>query len=353
MKIATVVGARPNFIKQAMVSRVLREKYKEILIHTGQHYDFELDRIFFDQLEAPLPNYNLRVGSGSHAEQTAEALIRIEKVLIKEKPDWVLLYGDVNSTLAGALAASKLQIPVAHVEAGLRANNKKYPEEINRVFTDYVSSLLFAPTKQAVLNLEIENITTGVYNSGDVMYDAVLKYGKVAEKNSKILEDHDLTPGEFIVATIHRAGTTNNCKKLSSLIEAFKRIGEQIIFPLHPRTEKALRKYNLMVNKKNINFIKPVSYLDMLQLVKTARMIITDSGGLQKEAYFLKTPCITCLEEDVWPETTAAKANRLVGTETEKILEAYSKSYESIKDAEEFGDGQAAQKIVSILEKGN
>ena len=352
MKVALVVGARPNFVKHAMVSRALRDKHQEILIHTGQHYDIQLNKIFFDQLEIVEPHYNLEIGSGTHAEQTGQMMIGTEKVLQKEKPDWILVYGDTNSTLAGALAAAKLNIPIAHVEAGLRAYNKQIPEEVNRVVTDYLSSLLFAPTETAVENLKKENITAGVHNTGDVMYDAILHYKMVADKKSEIMTLLNLTPGEFIVSTIHRAETTDNPEKLRSVMTAFAQIDDPIIFPIHPRTKKALKTMNLSPLKGNhVKLIDPVGYLDMMMLLKNARLLITDSGGLQKEAYFLKTPCLTCLKEDEWPETTAAGANKLVSADTEKIVAFAKESYPAIKDADEFGDGHAAEKMVSFMEE--
>lgn len=353
MKIVSIVGARPNFIKAVMVSRQLRKGHQEILVHTGQHYDIPLSHIFFDQLGIPEPDYNLEVGSGTHAEQTSQALVSVERVLLKEKPDWAIVYGDVNSTLAGALAAAKLHIPIGHVEAGIRAYNKAIPEEINRVVADYVSTLLFCPTQSAVINLAKEGLTEGVFNTGDVMYDAVLLYLEEAEAKSKVMHELDIKPENFFLTTLHRPSTTDNRKSLLSVMEALSRINELIIFPIHPRTKKALEKAApLPFSLENVRFIEPVSYFDVLVLTKNAKMVITDSGGLQKEAYFLKTPCVTCLEEDEWPEITAAGANRLVGTDTDKIIEAVKKPYPLIKDADEFGDGHAAEKIVNLLEKG-
>lgn len=354
MKVLSVVGARPQFIKAAMVSREIRRNHCEILLHTGQHYDDNMSQLFFDELSLPQPEYNLAVGSDTHGRQTGKMLAAIEEVLLRESPDWVLVYGDTNSTLAGALTAVKLNIPIAHIEAGLRAYNKSIPEEINRVVADYTSSLLFAPTQSAVENLNKEGITKGVHNTGDVMYDAILKYEKAAEEKSQILRVLNLKPKNFIVATIHRAGTTDNPVRLHLVMETLSQIDELIVFPIHPRTRKALAALQLPVWKgDHIKLINPVGYLDMLMLVKSARLVITDSGGLQKEAYFMKTPCITCLEEDEWPETTAAGANRLVGTDPKKIVEAAMKPYAPIKDADEFGDGHAAEKMSDLLENIN
>ncbi len=352
MKIISIVGARPNFIKATMISKELRKKHKEILIHTGQHYDTKLNKIFFDQLEVPEPNYYLGVGSGTHAQQTGQIMIRAEKIIIKEKPNWVIVYGDINSTLAGALEAAKLSVRIPHVEAGMRNYNNKTPEEINRMLVDHLSSLLFAPTQSAVENLKKENLTRGTYKTGDVMYDAVLTYKSSAEKKSKILTKLNLKPQGFLVATIHRAETTNNTAKLSSVMKAFSKINESIIFPVHPRTQRAIEALGgLHLGSGNVKMINPVSYFDMLKLVKNARLLITDSGGLQKEAYFLKTPCVTCLEDNNWPETTTAGANQLIGTDVNDILNAVKKPYQKIKNANEFGNGHAAEKIVAILEE--
>ncbi|RJS71602.1 UDP-N-acetylglucosamine 2-epimerase (non-hydrolyzing) [Methanophagales archaeon] len=296
MKIASVVGARPNFIKLAPVSKEFRKEFDEIIIHTGQHYDYEMDKVFFDELGIPEPDYHLGVGSGSHGYQTGEMLKRTEKVLIKEKPDMVLVFGDTNSTLAGALAAVKLHIKVAHVEAGLRSFDKKMPEEINSVLTDHCSDLLFCPTETAVKNLKNEGITKGVYLTGDVMVDALQENIKIAEKKSRILDELDLKPEEYYLATAHRAENTDDFSRLKSIVDAFCEI-ENIVFPCHPRTEKMFKKFNLWDRlQKRVKVIKPVGYFDMLVLEKNARKILTDSGGVQKEAYIFKVPCITLRE---------------------------------------------------------
>jgi len=353
MKVATVVGARPQFIKMVPVSRELRKYFDEIVIHTGQHYDYEMSRIFFEELKIPEPDYNLGVGSGSHGYQTGEMMKRIEKVLIKEKPNLVLVYGDTNSTLAGALAAAKLHIKVAHIEAGLRSFDRKMPEEINRVLTDHISDYLFAPTETAVKNLYKEGIRNGVYLTGDVMYDALLSNIKVAQNKLRILRDLGLKPKKYLVATVHRAENTDNKRNLKSIIEAFIESDELIVFPAHPRTLEYLKVYNLLKEIKeaeNILLIKPVGYLEMLILEKNARKIITDSGGIQKEAYFLKVPCITLREKTEWVETVEDGWNILVGANKEKIIRA-------IKDFEpkektytyKFGSGKASKNIVKIL----
>jgi len=353
MKIVTIIGARPQFIKMAPVSKELRKHFNEVIIHTGQHYDYEMSKIFFEQLNIPKPDYYLGVGSGPHGYQTGEMIKRIEKVLIKEKPNLVLVYGDTNSTLAGALAAVKLHIKVAHVEAGLRSFDKKMPEEINRVIADHISDLLFCPTKTAVKNLRNEGIKNGVYLTGDVMFDALLTNIKIAEQKSKILEKLGLKLKNYYLATVHRAENTDNRKNLENIINAFIESEELIVFPAHPRTIKFLKIYKLLnkiENADNIFLIKPVSYLDMLMLEKNAKKIITDSGGVQKEAYFLKVPCITLRNRTEWIETVEDGWNILVGANRERIIKA-------IKEFEpqgktyfyRFGNGKASKKISKII----
>ncbi len=353
MRIATIVGARPQFIKMAPVSRELRKHFDEIVIHTGQHYDYDMNRIFFEQLNIPEPDYYLGVGSGSHGYQTGEMIKRIEEVLIKEKPDLVLVYGDTNSTLAGALAAVKLHIKIAHVEAGLRSFDKRMPEEVNRVLTDHISDYLFAPTETAVENLYKEGINTGVYLTGDVMYDALLHNIKIARDKSKTLRELGLRSKNYLLATVHRAENTDDRSKLENIINAFVESGEPIVFPAHPRTRKYLEAYGLMeiVSKAdNIILINPVGYLDMLVLEENAKKILTDSGGVQKEAYFLKVPCITLRERTEWVETVEDGWNTLVGANKEKILKAIwefepmGKTY-----TYRFGNGRASERVVQIL----
>jgi len=303
MKIASVVGARPNFIKLAPVSKELRKEFDEVLVHTGQHYDYEMNKIFFDEMGIPEPDYNLGVGSGSHGYQTGEMLKRIEEVLMKEKPDLVLVFGDTNTTLAGALAAIKLHIKVGHIEAGLRSFDKRMPEEINRALTDHCSDILFCPTETGVKNLKNEGIAKGVYLTGDVMVDALQENIKIAEKKSKILDELDLKPEEYFLATVHRAENTDDFSRLRSIVDAFCEI-VHIVFSCHPRTEKMFKKFDLWDRlQKSVKVIKPVGYLDMLVLEKNARKILTDSGGIQKEAYIFKVPCITLRENTEWVET--------------------------------------------------
>ncbi|NCU27671.1 UDP-N-acetylglucosamine 2-epimerase (non-hydrolyzing), partial [Candidatus Nomurabacteria bacterium] len=300
MKLVTIIGARPQFIKAALFSAEFRKENKEILVHTGQHYDENRSEVFFDELNIPKPDHNLGVGSGNHGQQTAKMLEGIEDILFLEKPDGLLVYGDTNSTLAGALAASKLHIPVYHVEAGLRSYNKLMPEEQNRILTDHISDLLLCPTDTAVENLLGEGITRGVINTGDIMYDAVLSNISISESKyssgrwmEEIRSDNTSIPeiGEYYLATIHRAENTDDPAKLKIIFESFASLDKPVILPLHPRTKKLIE--NIEANTKNVIIIEPVGYLLMLYLTSNAYMVITDSGGLQKEAYFLKTPCTT------------------------------------------------------------
>jgi len=351
MRVASIVGARPQFIKCILVSNELRKKHEEILIHTGQHYDYEMSELFFDELKIPKPDYNLGVGSASHGEQTGRMLIEVEKVLLKEKPDLVLVYGDTNTTLAGALASVKLHIPVGHVEAGLRSFNRSMPEEINRILVDHISDILFAPTKTAVNNLRKEGISRGIYLVGDVMYDILKKSISIAEK-SRILEKLGLTPKEYFLATVHRASNTDNVKNLSSILEAFSEIEEKIVFPIHPRTLNFIKKHNLEKKmKRNILAIKPVGYFDFICLEKNAKKIITDSGGVQKEAYILGVPCITLREETEWVETVDHGWNILVGSNKERIIDAVLHFKPKCGRKNLFGDGNASKKIVKILDE--
>lgn len=353
LKIATVVGARPQFIKMAPVSKELRKTFDEIIIHTGQHYDYEMNKIFFDELNIPEPDYHLGVGSGSHGYQTGEMLKRIEEVLMKEKPDFVLTYGDTNSTLAGALAGAKLRIKVGHVEAGMRSVDKSMPEEINRVLVDHCSDLLFCSTRTAVANLKQEGIINGVYLTGDVMVDSLLSNKEIAESKSEILNDLDLKNRGYLVATIHRAGNTDKKKNLKNIVDAFSEVKEMIIFPVHPRTEEFLKKYGLYDKlKASVKLIKPLGYLDFLKLINHAKKIITDSGGIQKEAYILKVPCITLRENTEWVETVEDGWNVLVGVDKEKIVRMiteFEPLFKTHKDR--FGSGDASRKIVFRMDE--
>ena len=351
MKIVTIVGARPQFIKAAPISRELRKDNTEILVHTGQHYDYSMSNVFFDELKIPEPDYNLEVGSSSHGKQTGEMLTKIEEVILKEKPDWVLIYGDTNSTVAGSLAASKLHVPIAHVEAGLRSFNRKMPEEINRVVADHLSTLLFPPTEVAVKHLQNEGILQGVYNVGDVMYDATLYNLEIAEKKSQILNKLDLQTKKYYLATIHRAENTDVKQNLLNIFNAFSKTPMQIVLPLHPRTKNKLKEFDLtnLLECENIKISDPIGYLDMLILEKNAEKILTDSGGVQKEAYFMNTPCITLRTETEWVETVDSGWNVIVNTDIDKISEAINNNNIPLNHPDFYGDGQASKKIVERI----
>jgi UDP-GlcNAc3NAcA epimerase len=349
MKVASIVGARPQFIKAAPLDRELRELCQHVLIHTGQHYDYAMSAVFFEQLEIPEPHYNLGVGSASHGKQTGEMLIRIEETLIEEHPDCVLVYGDTNSTLAGALAAVKLHFPVAHVEAGLRSFNRSMPEEINRVLTDHVAQLLYCPTETARSNLLREGIAAGVFNFGDVMYDAVLQSIEGVDTASRLLASLDLRPGSYLLATVHRPANTDDQQNLASILRAFASADEVVVFPAHPRASQAMERLGLEVSS-NVRLLEPVSYLDMLALEKNARLILTDSGGVQKEAYFFGVPCLTLREETEWVETTEAGWNLLVGANEQRIEEAIHEFRPQGERPPLFGDGKASQRIALHLQ---
>jgi UDP-GlcNAc3NAcA epimerase len=350
MKVVTIVGARPQFIKCAPVSHELRKEHQEILVHTGQHYDPEMSDVFFEDLRIPKPDYHLDVGSCSHGKQTGAILERVEDVLIKEIPDLVLVYGDTNSTLAGALAAAKLHIPVAHVEAGLRSFDRSMPEEINRVVTDHVSDFLFCPTPTAMVNLAKEGIKQGRYMVGDVMVDALRHTTAMAEKKSRIIEKLGIRKGDYYVATVHRPANTDEQKNLTAIVDAFRESGKTIVFPVHPRTKKYLHAYGLWDSlAANITCIEPLGYIDMLHLMKHAKKILTDSGGIQKEAYVMGVPCITLRENTEWVETLMGGWNVLVGADKHKILAAIIADVRTGSDNTVFGKGDSAEQIVRAL----
>ncbi|MDD5082215.1 MAG: UDP-N-acetylglucosamine 2-epimerase (non-hydrolyzing) [Dehalococcoidales bacterium] len=352
MKIVSIVGARPQFIKAALVSRELRKAHQEILVHTGQHYDAGLSQVFFDELDIPEPAYNLGVGSDTHGKQTGKMMPAIEAVLVKEGPDMVLVYGDTNSTLAGAVTATKLGLPVAHVEAGPRMFDKSVPEEVNRVLTDHISSLLFAPTQTAVDNLNREGISRGVYLTGDVMLDSFLYFSEMAARKSRILSDLRLRKKQYLLVTVHRARNTDNRDNLESIVTALSSLEERIVFPLHPRTRKYLElygQYDRLAASASISLIPPVGYLDSIVLARNASKVLTDSGGLQKEAYFSGVPCITIDEATSWPETLAGGWNTLAGARKQDIITAVRCLEPSGKQTAVFGDGNASQKIGSYL----
>ena len=347
MKVLSIVGARPQFIKCALVSRRLREVGQEILLHTGQHYDERMSAVFFEELGIPEPEYNLGVGSGSHGKQTGEMLVGIEEVLLKEQPDVVLVYGDTNSTLAAALAAAKLKLPVAHVEAGLRSFNRAMPEEINRVATDRISDVLCCPSERAVQNLSAEGMVEGVHNTGDVMYDALLANVEIAEQKSTALSELALEPCVYVLATVHRPRNTDTPERLSDILSAFEALDAPVLFPVHPRTRKKIAE--LSVRLTNTKMVEPVSYLDMLMLLKHARKLLTDSGGMQKEAYFLEVPCVTMREETEWTETVEEGWNRLVGADRARIIEAASEGFVPQTRGNAYGEGRAHRKVVEVV----
>ena len=358
MKLITIVGARPQFIKAAVVSRAIAEHNKlnkgeyieEKIIHTNQHYDENMSDIFFKEMHIPQPYFNLHVGGGMQGAMTGRMLEKIEVILVDEKPDYVLIYGDTNSTLAGALAAVKLHITVVHVEAGLRSFNMNMPEEINRILSDRVSKLLLCPTETAVKNLQAENITQGVFNVGDVMYDAVKFYGSIAKPDEDIKY---LAKGIFYLSTVHRAENTDDINRLINIMRALDKIAEatKVILPLHPRTRKTMADNNIVL--KNVCVIEPVGYFDILYLLKNSAAVLTDSGGMQKEAYFFAKPCFTMRDETEWVELVECGANILVGADYDTIINNVQKyKYDKKYFAQQlYGDGKAGEKIVDILIK--
>lgn len=352
-RIVSVVGARPQFIKAAPVCRALRGetgRHAEILVHTGQHYDPGMSDVFFDELGIPAPDHHLGVGSGPHGAQTGAMLAGIERVLAAGRPDVVLIYGDTNSTLAGALAAAKLGIPAAHVEAGLRSYNRTMPEEINRVVADHVASLLFCPSPAAADNLSREGVTRGVHVVGDVMADALSDASRRAEGRSTVLERLGLRPGGYLLATIHRAENTDDPARLLAIVEAFGRAGETVVFPVHPRTRRALAALgDPQARSTSLRAIDPVGYLDMTMLERSARMILTDSGGIQKEAYWLGVPCLTLRRETEWVETVEAGWNKVVGTDADAIVRAVRDFRPPAARPELYGGLGASTRIAGLL----
>jgi UDP-GlcNAc3NAcA epimerase len=363
VKLISIVGARPQFIKAAPVSRAIEQhnldnhgpQITEILVHTGQHYDYKMSQVFFDQLEILPPRYNLGVGSGNHGQMTGAMLAKIETVLLKERPDWVLVYGDTNSTVAGAMAAVKLHIPVAHVEAGLRSFNRRMPEEINRVLTDHISIILFCPTDTAVINLKKEGITKGVFNVGDVMYDAFLANKNLAHQKSGILSDLELKPKSYCLATVHRQENTEDPQRLLNIFTAFEELSSAdcpFIILLHPRTRKALQRHKGKVRlSPHVRLLSPASYLDMIALEVHARVILTDSGGVQKEGYFARVPCVTLRDETEWIETIEAGWNHLGGADCRQIADAFEKAINSfpLEQPGLYGEGKASHLLLRNL----
>jgi len=368
MRFATIVGARPQFIKAAPLSAELRKRHQEFLVHTGQHYDDNMSEVFFRELNIPPPDRHLGVGSGSHGAQTAAMLVKIEQVLEEIKPDAVIIYGDTNSTVAGALAAAKLHVPVAHVEAGLRSFDRRMPEEINRVVADHLSTWLFAPSEASVRQLASEGITNGVYDVGDIMADSVRLFAPLARERSKVLETLGLKRGEYFAATVHRAANTDNAERLAGILEGLGGAPRPVVLPLHPRTRAAIRRHGLeqflpstigrgaggeggTAADKNIRIIEPLGYLDMLELQQNAAAILTDSGGIQKEAYYLGVPCVTLRDETEWVETVETGWNVLTGADAERIVAAVQRCGRrpEAKRPVLYGDGHAAQRIGEAL----
>jgi UDP-N-acetylglucosamine 2-epimerase len=354
MRVVTIVGARPQFIKAAVVSDALRRRgIVEIIIHTGQHYDANMSDVFFTQLSIPRPQVELGVGSGSHGAQTAAMLVGVEQVLLEQRPDAVLVYGDTNSTLAGALAASKLHIPVAHVEAGLRSFDRRMPEEVNRVLCDRLSTLLFCPSAVSQANLAGEGIRCGVHIVGDVMYDAVLRFSALAAHRVQPLQDLGVFEHEYYLATIHRAANTDVSEKLAAILRSLAQLDRPVVFPMHPRTRARLAgAMNAAAVGANVRVIDPVGYLEMLVLTARARAVLTDSGGLQKEAYWLGTPCVTLRDATEWVETVELGANVLVPIDEARIVAAAHAAQRRDVDRTAYGDGCAADRIAGILAEG-
>jgi len=353
MKILTIIGARPQFIKASVISRLIKSRrdIEEVIVHSGQHFDNNMSDIFFEEMDIPKPNYNLNVHGVNHGAMTGQMLEKIETVLLQEKPDWVVVYGDTNTTLAGALAARKLHIKLAHIEAGLRSYNMDMPEEINRILTDRISNLLFCPTAAAILNLEKEGYKTigcKIINSGDVMQDAAIFYTSKARKPVVDL------PKKFILCTIHRAENTDNTNSFKEIFDALEMISLEttVVFPLHPRTKNKLNEMKFNFSNTRIQFIEPMGYLEMVYLLKKCNLVMTDSGGLQKEAYFFKKPCLTLREETEWVELVENGFNKICGSNKENILSEYrnsQKNYIPNLGLNLYGDGHAGEQILEAM----
>ena len=362
MKIVSIVGARPQFIKASAICRSIKEfnrdskdKIKEVIVHTGQHFDSNMSDIFFEELNIPLPNYNLEISGGTHAEMTSRMMVSIEKVLLKEKPAYMLIYGDTNSTLAAALVAAKIHIPIVHIESGLRSFNRRMPEEINRIIADRVSTINFCPTDQALENLKNEGLGKNAFVVGDVMYDVSQYYKKIGKNKSSIIEKLNLQNKDFALATCHRTENTDHPERLEEILKAFTEINKKmpVFFCIHPRTRKLISKFNLTSYLNNFSIIEPLSFIDMVALEQEASLILTDSGGVQKEAFFYRTPCITMRDETEWVETVELGWNQVVGANMDKILKAFKNKdiHKNIRQSEPYGDGLSAQKIIQIIYK--
>lgn len=348
MKILSVVGARPEFVQAMPISQAMRARHQEILVHTGQHYDYQMSQTFFDELDIPVPNYNLGVGSATQAQQTAEIMVGLEKVLLEEKPDFMIMRGDTNSSLAAALTASKLNIPFAHIEAGERSFNRVMPEEINRLVADRLANLHFCVSQVGEQNLVSEGITNSAYWVGDVMLDALLYALPIARTKSKILSQLQIEPKNYSLVTIHRAANTDDPLRLHQIIGALNQVSETIILPVHPRTRKALSSLNVHI-ENNVRIIDPVGYFDMIVLEENARLIATDSGGVQREAYYLEIPCLTLRDETEWIATVQTRWNKLIGADQKMILDSWFDFIPPSEHPPIYGAGNAAQQISEIL----
>ncbi len=349
MIVMTVVGARPEFIQCAPVSRALRQHHREYLVHTGQHYDHAMSEVFFDELDLPRPDINLGIGALSNLEQVSRMLLALQPVIGQQRPNWILVYGDTNSTLAGALAGKFMGIPVAHVEAGMRSYNRTMPEETNRILTDHISTVLLCPTPTAVANLARERITQNVFLVNDVTTDSLLYNRK--RTSLQILNRCHLQPGQYYLATVHRASNTDNREALAGILDGFAQLQEtEIVIPTHPRLRQALERFNLPVSA-NVRLIDPVGYLEMISLTSAARLVLTDSGGLQKEAYVLEVPCVTLRSDTEWVETVETGWNRLVGTDCAQIVSGVQQALTMTPAVHPaiYGDGHAGERIVEVL----
>lgn len=380
IKVLTIVGARPQIIKAAALSRVIRnhfsDRIREYILHTGQHYDQNMSQVFFDELNIPAPDFNLNVGSASHGEQTAKMIVGIEKKLLEIKPDFLILYGDTNSTLAGAVAASKIHVPIVHIEAGLRSFNKSMPEEINRIMCDHASTLLFSPTRSGLQNLISEGFKTdnhppftadhpAIFHCGDVMYDNSLYFAEIAKKKSKVLQENNLAEGGYILGTIHRDHNTDDPARLSSIFRAMHQIAEEkdvdFFLPLHPRTSKLLQKnlepelYMQVISNPHLKISAPVSFIEMIHLEQNAALIMTDSGGVQKEAYFFRKPCVILRPQTEWVELVESGSAGIADANTERIISLFRKLYknDSLTFPSIFGDGKAAVFICEQILKNS
>lgn len=349
MKVLSIVGARPEFVQAMPVSHALSAaNHEEILVHTGQHYDYRMSQTFFDELDIPVPNYNLEVGSGSQSKQTAEIMVRLEEVLLKEKPDMVIIRGDTNSTLAATLVTSKLNVPIAHIEAGERSFNRTMPEEVNRLVADRLAQLHFCVSEAGKYNLAAEGITDSVHWVGDVMLDALLYTQPIAQAKSKILDNLGITSKNYALVTIHRAMNTDQPERLKQIISALNLVSETIVLPIHPRTQKVLSQLDVHL-QDHIKMIEPVGYLDMLTLEQNARLIATDSGGVQRESYYFAIPCLTLRDETEWGATIETGWNKLVGADQQMILDSWFSFVPPSEHPSIYGTGIAGQKIVQIL----